>query len=61
MFHLSENEEIYDTSGYVPQYPYNEDNVNIIGETNGKFAEGIGKAINKTIDFFFEMIKKLVS
>jgi hypothetical protein len=56
-----EQESVYDTSGYVSDYPYNEDNVNIIGKTNGKVAEGISNAINKVIDSFFELVKKLVS
>lgn len=56
-----EGEIEYDTSGYVSDYPYNEDNVNIIGKANGKIGEGISKVINKTIDWFFEMVKKVVS
>ena len=56
-----EQESVYDTSGYVSDFPYNEDNVNIIGKTNGKLAEGISNAINKAIDSFFKLVKKLVS
>lgn len=56
-----ENEQTYDTSGYVSDYPYNQDNENIIGDVNGKIGNGISKGINKMIDLFFELVKKLVS
>lgn len=56
-----EGEIEYDTSGYVSDYPFNEDNINIIGKTNGKISDGIATAINKTINWFFEMVKKVVS
>ena len=56
-----ENEEIYNTSGYISDYPYNQDNENIIGRINGKIGNGISKAINKMINGFFDLVKKLVS
>lgn len=51
----------FDTSGYITDNPFEEDNVNIIGRTNGKIGNGISKIVNKSIDFFFELIKKVVS
>ena len=56
-----ENEDIYETSGYISNYPYNQDNDNAIGEINGKIGNGISKAINKMINGFFDLVKKLVS
>ena len=56
-----ENEEIYDTSGYIETFPYNEDNENIISKVNGKIGSGISNGINKLINWFFDLLKKLVS
>ena len=56
-----ENTSEFDTSGYITDNPFEEDNVNIIGRTNGKIGNGISKIVNKSIDFFFELIKKVVS
>ena len=56
-----ENEEIYDTSGYIETFPYNEDNENIISKVNGKIGDGISSGINKLINWFFDLLKKLVS
>ena len=56
-----ENEDVYNTSGYISDYPYNQDNENIIGRINGKIGNGISKAINKMINGFFDLVKKLVS
>lgn len=56
-----ENEDNYDTSGYVSDYPYNQDNQNIIGKVNGKIGSGISNVINKMINGFFDLLKKLVS
>ena len=57
---FEENSE-YDTSGYVSEYPFDEDNANIIGRINGKIGNGVSNIVNKTIDLFFELIKKVVS
>ena len=51
----------FDTSGFVTNNPFEEDNANIIGRTNGKIGDGISKIVNKSIDLFFELIKKVVS
>lgn len=56
-----ENEDIYNTGGYVSSYPYYEDNDNVIGKINSKIGSGISKAINKMINGFFDLLKKLVS
>ena len=56
-----ENEEIYDTSGYIESFPYNDGNENIISKVNGKIGDGISSGINKLINWFFDLLKKLVS
>ena len=56
-----ENTDVYDGSGYISEDLFDEDNENIIGKVNGAIGEGISKGVNKAIDLFFEMMKKLVS
>ena len=51
----------FDTNGYASDYPFNEDNTNIIGRINEKIGSGISHIVNKSIDLFFELIKKVVS
>ena len=47
--------------GIIETFPYNEDNENIISKVNGKIGNGISNGINKLINWFFDLLKKLVS
>lgn len=51
----------FETSGYTSEDPFLDDNQNIIEKTNGKIGSAVSKTINKAIDLFFELIKKVVS
>lgn len=55
-----ENEE-YDESGYYSDNPFDESNVNGFGRLNGQIGNIVSKGVNKGIDLFFDLMKKLVS
>ena len=56
-----ENQSEFGVNGYVSTDIFNEDNTNALGEFNGKIGNAVSKGINKGVDFFFELIKKLIS
>ena len=56
------SEEVeYDGSGYASDDPFDESNVNGFGRLNGQIGNIVSKGINKGIDLFFDLMKKLVS
>ena len=54
-------DEIYEESGYNNSDPFDESNVNGFGRLNGQIGNIVSKGINKGIDLFFDLMKKLVS
>lgn len=56
-----DNVSEYDTGGYAPIDPFNEENVNGFGKINGKIGKLVSEGINKGIDLLFEFVKKIVS
>lgn len=55
------NSEEYDGMGNESIYFDDEDNINIIGKANEQIGNGLTKAVDGIINFFFDLIKKLVS
>lgn len=56
-----ENQSEFGVNGYASTDIFNEDNTNALGEFNGKVGNAVSKGVSKSIDFFFELIKKLIS
>lgn len=56
-----ENEDSYDTSGYVSLDPFDEDNVNNFGKLNGQIGDLASKGVNKGLDLIFNFLKKIIS
>ena len=54
-------DEQYGESGYYSDAPFDENNVNGFGRLNGQIGNMVSKGINKGIDLFFDLMKKLVS
>ena len=51
----------FDVSGYVPSEEFDEEYINGFGEFNSRVGNIVSNGINKGIDLFFELVKKLVS
>ena len=54
-------DEQYGESRYYSDAPFDENNVNGFGRLNGQIGNLVSKSINKGIDLFFDLMKKLVS
>lgn len=51
----------YEVTGYIDNNQINEENENIICRFNSSIGEVVSKIVNGSIDFLFEIVKKIVS